>query len=168
MEGRGLCYVSTFSCRSGLFCVRPGHAWPRLSLILMDLLQELACSLTQKERGGPWAILCTGATLKDGRRRSRGETDLLVRKRQRGSQWPLSRSDKSHRQREGCYWIQGKYKNSSVYASQWVIYFLLIIIFNLTSCPVGPVEPLWGIMGHTFKTENNREHGHNCDDGWQC
>lgn len=33
------------------FLHEAGHAWPRLSLIVMDPFQELACSLTQKNEG---------------------------------------------------------------------------------------------------------------------
>lgn len=35
------------------FLHEAGHAWPRLSLIVMDPLQELACSLTQENEEAP-------------------------------------------------------------------------------------------------------------------
>lgn len=35
------------------FLHEAGHAWPRLSLIVMDPSQELACSLTQKNEEAP-------------------------------------------------------------------------------------------------------------------
>ena len=113
-----------------------------------------------------------GAELQDGWRRSHGETDLLVRKRHGGIQWPLWRSDKSHRQRGGLLLdsgqIQKKWKVPLFILLDEFFFFLLIIIFNLTSCPVGPTLPSWGIMGYTFKDKNNGERGHNCDDRWQC
>lgn len=57
---------------------------PRLSLIVMDPFQELACWLTQKNEEAPGRCCARGQLLQDGRRQSRGETDLLVRRRYGG------------------------------------------------------------------------------------
>ncbi|MEQ2192629.1 hypothetical protein XENOCAPTIV_014664, partial [Xenoophorus captivus] len=48
--------------------MRPGCARPRLSLIVMDPLSRARVFPDTKERGGPWAMLHTGAALQDSQR----------------------------------------------------------------------------------------------------
>lgn len=111
-------------CKSGLFA-----AWgrPRMAPAVADGYGSFSkpCVFPDaKERGSPQAILCTWSGITRWlETESRGETDLLIRKRHRGIQWPLSRSDNVSQTAGGPLLDSGQIqKCSSVYTSQWVIY----------------------------------------------
>lgn len=120
------------------FCARGRPRSALLSLIVMDPPQEPACSLTLKNEGA-LGRCCA----QEQRCKMAGDGRVVRLICSSGSDTEESgdrRGDQqSHRQREGRCWIQGKYKKPTVYTSQRVFSFLLIIIFKLTSCPVGPV-----------------------------
>lgn len=120
-------------------------AWgrPRLAPAVADSygsFQELPCSLTQKNEQAPGRYCAKEPRLQDGHRRSRGETDLLVTKERRG--FPVTIVQIRHiSQTAGGPLLDSGHmrKKSSCLCFSMSYLFLLIIIFNLTSCPVGPV-----------------------------
>lgn len=106
--------------------MRASRAWPRLSLIVMDPLRRggLACSLTTKRTRRAPGYVCA----QEQHRKMAGDNCVVRLICSSGGdtqdfQWPLSRSDKSRRQREGCDWIRGKYRKV------FCLYFLMSYLF---------------------------------------